>query len=152
MSNQETKQGSQSDSSEAESCEDWSEETKTNTKNLAIWTGAWLVTMAIATFGSLLIWPESQVLKSLTLLLNLLMGVGVIFANKRHLRGLDELQQKIQLEAMALSLGVGLVVGCSYSTMDSINLIAFDAEISHLVMLIGLTYLAGVILGNRRYS
>ena len=52
---------------------------------------------------------------------------------------------------MALSLGVGLVVGLSYSTLDITNLIAFDAEISHLVILMGLTYLGGVVFGHRQY-
>ena len=72
-------------------------------------------------------------------------------ANKRHLKGLDEMHQKIQLEAMALSLGVGLVVGLAYSNLDVTNIIAFDAEISHLVILMGLTYLAGVVIGLRRF-
>jgi len=143
---------SKSEAKKDQRCDDWSGENISNTKNLAIWTAAWLVTMALATFGSLLLWPESQILKMTSLLVNLLVGIGVIFANKRHLRGLDELQQKIQLDAMALALGVGLVVGLAYSTMDVIDLIAFDAEISHLVMLIGLTYLAGVIIGTRRYQ
>ena len=76
----------------------------------------------------------------------------MIVANKRHLKGLDEMHQKIQLEAMALSLGVGLVVGLSYSTLDVTDLIAFDAEISHLVILMGLTYGAGVAAGLKRYA
>jgi hypothetical protein len=135
-----------------EQCSDWSGETKKNTKRLAIWTGAWVATMAIATFGSLLVWPEIIWLKVVSVVINLLIGIGVIFANKRHLEGLDELQQKIQLDAMAISLGVGLIAGTSYSTLDNINLISFDAEISHLVMLIGVTYLLGVIFGQRRYQ
>ena len=61
------------------------------------------------------------------------------------------MQQKIKLESMALALGVGLVFGLGYSTMDVTNFISADAEISHLVMLIGLTYGAGVILGHRKY-
>lgn len=28
---------------------------------------------------------------------------------------------------------------------------AADAEISHLILLMGLTYLAGTVIGNRRY-
>ena len=75
----------------------------------------------------------------------------MIHANKIHLKGLDEMQQKIQMEGMALSLGVGLVCGLSYSLLDTTNLISFDAEISHLVILMGLTYLTGIILGHRRY-
>ena len=75
----------------------------------------------------------------------------MILANKRHLNGLDEMQRKIQLEAMALSLGVGVVGGLSYSMLDVTNVISYDAEISHLVILIGLTYLAGTITGQFRY-
>jgi hypothetical protein len=91
-------------------------------------------------------------LTALAILLNVGIGFGMILANKNSLRGLDELQQKIQLEAMALSLGVGLVVGLGYSIMDTSNLISFDAEISHLVILMGLTYGAGIFVGRRKYQ
>ena len=80
------------------------------------------------------------------------MGVGMIMANKRYLDGLDELQRKIQLEAMALCLGVGLVAGLGYSSLDVTNVIPVHAEISHLVMLMALTYLAGIFLGRRKYQ
>jgi len=118
---------------------------------LGYWTGTWLVTMAVATFGPLLVWQSNQLLTVLAILINLGAGFGMIVANKLHLRGLDEMHQKIQLEAMALSLGVGLVVGLGYSMMDVTNLITFDAEISHLVILVGLTYGAGVFVGLRKY-
>ena len=86
-----------------------------------------------------------------TRVLQLIGGVGMIIANRRHLKGLDEMQQKIQLEAMALSLGVGLIGGLAYSNLDVTNLIAFDAEISHLVILMALTYMVGIASGVRRY-
>ena len=82
---------------------------------------------------------------------NFVIGIGMIVANERHLQGLDEMHQKFQLEAMALSLGVGLIVGLSYSNLDITNIIAFDAEISHLVILMGLTYGMGVAFGLRKY-
>lgn len=44
-----------------------------------------------------------------------------------------------------------LVVGLSYSNLDVSNIIPFNAEISHLVILMGLTYLAGVAGGLRKY-
>ena len=130
---------------------DWKARTVKNTLSLGYWTGAWLVTVVVATFGPLYIWASSTVFTVLAILLNLGVGFGMILANKRHLNGLDELQQKIQLESMALSLGVGLICGISYSVMDTTRLISFDAEISHLVILMGLTYLAGVFAGQRRY-
>jgi hypothetical protein len=108
--------------------------------------------MAVAVFGPQLVWESNSTLTLLALAANLIVGAGMILANKTHLQGLDELQQRIQLEAMALALGVGLVLGLAYSTADITNLIPFDAEISHLVMLLGLTYLVGVFLGRRKYQ
>ncbi len=67
------------------------------------------------------------------------------------MQGLDEMHQKIQLEAMALSLGVGLIAGLGYSNLDIATVIAFDAKISHLVILMGLTYAAGTFFGIRKY-
>lgn len=126
--------------------------TKKNTRQLAYWTASWLVTTAIATFGPIYLWPGNQLLTLLAIIVNLGVGIGVILANVRHLRGLDELQQKIHLNAMGIALGIGIVGGLSYSMLDTTNLIAGDAEISVLVIGVSLTYLAAVIIGNRKYQ
>lgn len=123
-----------------------------NTAFLAIWTGAWVVTQALAVYGPGQIWQPGESLTALALLINLGAGVGMIMAIRRHLNGMDELQRKIQLEAMALCLGVGLVGGMAYSTLDATNLVPVDARISHLVIAMALTYLAGVIWGHRKYQ
>lgn len=129
----------------------WAANNLRNTAHLAYWTGAWVVTMALANFGPRLIWQFNESLTLSAILINMAIGAGMILANKRHLKGLDEMHQKVQLEAMALSLGVGLVVGLGYSNLDVTNLIATDAEISHLVILMALTYLGGVFAGMRKY-
>ena len=46
---------------------------------------------------------------------NVLAGVGMLLANKRNLQALDELQRTIQLQAMAWSLGAGLVGGVAWT-------------------------------------
>lgn len=97
-------------------------------------------------------WPGNQLLTLITFVINLGAGIGVIFANVKYLRGLDELQQKIHLNAMSIALGVGVIGGLSYSLLDTTNLIAGDAEISVLVMGISVTYLIAVISGNRYYQ
>lgn len=125
-----------------------------NTKNTLIifyWTIAWVLTTALVTFGTEFIWQSDKLLTSLAILLNVVIGFGMILAVKRYLKGLDEMQQKIQLDAMALSLGVGLVVGLGYSSMDQTNLIPFSAEISHLIILMSLTYIVGIFAGLRKY-
>ncbi|GGD68582.1 hypothetical protein [Lacimicrobium alkaliphilum] len=124
---------------------------KKNTFNLAIWTVAWLLSLALAQFGPLLIWQH----KGLTIgafILNLVLGIGMLLANRKHLLGQDELQQKIQLEAMAFTLGAGLIAGILYEVAENIQLIQFNAEISHLVIFMGLTYIAATLLGQRRYQ
>lgn len=129
----------------------WANQTKRNNINLAYWTILWTVSMALATFGPMFIW-ESQTLTISGIILNLGLGIGMILANKRHINGLDEMQKKIQLEAMAVGLGVGVVIGLSYSLLDHTNLIQANAEISHLVLLIGMTYTVAVIIGRIRYK
>ncbi|MFV8281111.1 hypothetical protein ACNKXS_06180 [Christiangramia marina] len=121
------------------------------TKLLALWTTLWVTSLAVVVFGNLYLWTGNNTLTTILLIINLLIGVGMIIANIKHLESLDELQRKIHLEAMGLSLGIALILGISYSTMDVTNLINFDAEISHLVIVIGLSYFAGVVIGQYRY-
>lgn len=75
----------------------------------------------------------------------------MILANIRHLSALDEMMQRIQLEAMAVALSVVLVGGLSYSLLDGTNLIPWDAEIGFVVMAAGLTYSLTLAIGLRRY-
>lgn len=129
----------------------WAAKKTKNTRIIFYWTSAWVLTTALVTFGTEFIWQSDKLLTSLAILLNVVIGFGMILAVKRYLKGLDEMQQKIQLDAMALSLGVGLVVGLGYSSMDQTNLIPFDAEISHLIILMSLTYIVGIFAGLRKY-
>lgn len=128
----------------------WKLRTRRDLLRLAGWTGAWVVTMALATFGPTRVW-QAPSLTLLVILANLAIGLGMIWANVRHLDTLDEMMRRIQLEAMALALGVGVVVGLSYALLDSTDLIATDADIAILVMLIGVTYLGGTAVGCWRY-
>ncbi|ARD23942.1 MULTISPECIES: hypothetical protein [Shewanella] len=130
---------------------DWKERNANYTKKLAKWTAAWVVTLAIATFGPVFIWQQEAITIT-AIVINFLVGIGMILANKHHLLSLDELQQKIQLNAMGLSLGVGLISGISYSTLSTTGVINSHAEISHLVIVMSLTYMVGIILGNRKYQ
>ena len=129
----------------------WEQKTIKMTARLGFWTLAWVLSMALATFGPKFIWDGNEPLTILGIIVNMLIGLGMILANKHHLRSLDELHQKIQLEAMALALGVAVVVGLAYSNLDIADVIDQDAEISHLVLLIGVTYLTSVVIGTRRY-
>ena len=130
----------------------WNMNTKKTTLKLFKWGIAWVTTLAIATFGRLFIWETNETISLIAILFNLAIGVGFIIANKDHLKGLDELQQKIQLEATALSLVVGVVVGITYSLLAQAKIVHSHAEISNLIIIMGLTYSIGIYFGNRRYK
>ncbi|HLU05045.1 MAG TPA: hypothetical protein VKZ91_00685 [Woeseiaceae bacterium] len=132
------------------SSNDWAATITKSTVRLGYWTAAWVATLAVATFGPTFIW-QSRAASSIAILVNLAVGVGMILAHKRHLKSLDEMHQKIQLEAMGLSMGVGLIAGLAWSTADMANVIPFDAEIGALVILMALAYMAGIFAGYRRY-
>ena len=127
-------------------------QTKKNTLRLFFWTGAWVLATAGAAFGPRFLWDFNTLPTILGVLIHIGIGFGMIRVFKHYLLGLDELQRKIQLDAMALSLGVGIVVGASYELLEDIKLITFEPEISHLIILMCLTYCVGIILGNRRYQ
>jgi len=131
--------------------EDYHAQIKKNTKNLAVYTLAWTVTMAIATFGPKFIWEENKTITLIGIIVNAIFGVLMILANIKHLNGLDELQKRIQLDGMGIALGVGIVGGLSYSLLDTTNLITQHAEISFLVILIALTYMVSIVIGQKRY-
>lgn len=123
-----------------------------NTKLLAMWTGAWVLTIAITAFGPKLVWDYEPVFSIISVLASLGVGFGMVRVNGYYLQGLDELQRRIFLEASALTLGVGLVCGLAYELLDDIKLISFEPEISHLVILMSLTFMAGMIAGQRKYQ
>ena len=131
---------------------DTTAQTKKNTLRLFFWTGAWVLATAGAAFGPRFLWDFNTLPTVLGVLVHIGIGFGMIRMFRQYLLGLDELQRKIQLDAMALSLGVGIVVGSSYELLEDIKLITFEPEISHLILLMCLTYCIGIILGNRRYQ
>jgi hypothetical protein len=132
--------------------ESWAAKNSRNNVVLAYWTAAWVLSMAVATFGPKLVWDYNPLLTVTAVVVNLVVGFAMIMANRRYLLGLDEMQQKIFLEAGAISLGVGLVCGLGYELLENVKLISFQPEISHLVLLMCLAFLAGLIAGHRKYQ
>jgi hypothetical protein len=85
-------------------------------------------------------------------IIHVAIGFAMLLANRRYLRGLDEMQQRIMLDAITLCLGVGLVIGLSYELLEDIRLITFQPEMQHLVLIMYLTYAGAIKAGNRKYQ
>ena len=127
-------------------------QTKKNTKRLFIWSVVWVLATLGAAFGPKNLWNFSTLITIIAVLIHISIGLGMIRVFKQFLLGLDELQRKIHLDAMAISLGIGLVFGCSYEMLEDIKLIPFQPEIPHLMIVMYFTYAIGAILGVRKYQ
>ena len=125
--------------------------TRTNVMRLFYWNGAWGAATALMTFGPKFLWDKDFVLTLLAVGLDVAVGVGMILANIKYIAELDELQRKVQLNSMGITLGVGLIAGVPYKVMDAYHVIPFHADIAHLVMLMGLTFLISNLYGQWRY-
>lgn len=129
-------------------------ESRTRSSSIALggWTLAWVLSMALTAFGPRFLWDFDQTLSIIAVVVNLLIGFKMLWANKQHLAGLDEMQRSIQLNAMAITLGVGLVVGLAYEILEDIKLIGFEPEIPHLIILMSVVHMIGLVAGRRRYQ
>lgn len=125
---------------------------KQQRRRLAGFTLIWLITLALVYAGHSYVWGGTQWLTAVMVVMNVFAGAAMLWANKKMLNSLDELEQKVQLEAMALSLGVGLVGGFAYSALGQTGLLPFHAEISHLAVVMALTYVAGTVRGVKKYQ
>lgn len=118
---------------------------------LAYWTAGWLFTVALLAFGPKFLWDKAAPVTLAGFGLCLLVGVGMIVANKNLLRDQDELQRKVQLDAMAITLGVLVITAVPYSMLELYDLAPFEAGISPLMVLLSLTYLISLFVGMSRY-
>jgi len=128
------------------------EKTKKNTKSLAIWTGTWLLSLALVAFGPVFIWDYNKAISLCAIVTNLSMGYKMIMANKQHLEDLDELQQRIHFVAMALSLGVSMVFGAVFGLLETVRLVESQPNASSVLFVMGISYGIGMLLAHRRYS
>jgi hypothetical protein len=130
----------------------WQQKNKNSTAKLGFWSTAWVLSMALTNFGPQFIWDLNISLTVIAVLLNLALGLKMVLANIAHIKALDEMQQRIQLNAIGITLGLSLVVGLTFSNMDVLDLITFHADIAHFVIFMGLTCITAIFIGNRKYQ
>ena len=115
------------------------------------WTFAWVASIAFLTGGVNSLW-DSLLITKIGLLINLAIGIGMIIANKNLFKTYDELQKKIQFEAMAVTLGLVVVVGLVYEVSFDFGVINKEPEFEYLMLFISFSYVASNIINAKRYS
>jgi predicted membrane channel-forming protein YqfA (hemolysin III family) len=126
-------------------------ERQKRTLQLALWTWTWVATLAIATFGPIFFWDGNSTWTALAIGFNLLIGILMILANRKLFNHYDELERKIHLEVMGLTLGAVVVVGLSYSLLGQSNIISSKAEISQLILFLGVFHIIVLGINRKRY-
>ena len=122
------------------------------TAGLVAWTIAWAGTLAVARFGPVSLWgSEQQVMSWLAVGANIVVGIGWIVAFTRFLQAVDELQRKIVQDALAVTLGVGVVGGFAYVVADAAGLMAADISIGVFPVALGIVYMVAIAVGHVRY-
>jgi len=124
---------------------------RTNVIRLFRWNGAWGAATALMAIGPKFLWNKALMFTLLAVGLDLAVGVGMILANKKYIAELDELQRKVQLNSMGITLGVALIAGVPLSVLDAYHVIPFHADIAYLLLLMSLTFAVSNLYGTRRY-
>jgi hypothetical protein len=122
-----------------------------NAARANFWIVAWTLILVVSSIyvkyeegGSLV--PSIIAFSAITLI-----GIGMILSYRKMLKALDEMERKIQLDALALSVGVTIVGFGSYSILEKAGLLP-DLSASYVIACMGFTYMVGLIAGRVRYS
>ncbi|GAA0854354.1 hypothetical protein [Aliiglaciecola litoralis] len=125
---------------------------KRSTKQLMIWTFSWVASLALVAFGPMYLWNFGTTFTMIAIFINIACGYKMIMANKNHLMDMDEMERRIQLEAMAISLGVSMVFGAVYGLLDAVKMISHSPNPSNILFVMGISYGIAIGLGYRRYA
>lgn len=123
-----------------------------STLKLLYWTVAWLLATALLAFAPRFLWQEANTVTVIAFAIAVLVGIGMVIVNKHYLKDVDELHQKVMLEAMGITLGVPVTVGIPYALLVDYGIAPIDDWFPYLIILMSLTFIASVIAGMRRYK
>tara|TARA_B100000795_G_C22712904_1_gene404292 strand:+ start:143 stop:529 length:387 start_codon:yes stop_codon:yes gene_type:complete len=126
------------------------EDQKKQTKIMLAWTLAWVLSLGVLTFAENALW-ENKTYTTIGLIINFAIGIGMIIANKNLFKTYDELQKRIQFEAMAITLGLAVVVGLTYEVSFDFGIIGKEPEFEYLMMFISFSYIIANIVNYRRF-
>lgn len=115
-----------------------------------LWIFAWAISLVGISFLAGYEWYASGLIVAVGLLIHTGIGVCMILAFRKFLAEADELQRKIQLDALALSVGV-TIVAFSISSLLAKSDVLPQMDTTGLLVAMSLGYGAGLTMGWRRY-
>ena len=122
-----------------------------NTMRLFGWGVTWVAATALMGLGPKFLWHKALEFTLPAIGLDVAIGVGWILAAKKYVMELDELQQRVWLNSLGITVGVVMIVVPPLSVMDVSHMLSFHVNISHVVMLMAVTFVVSLVYGMVRY-
>jgi hypothetical protein len=124
-----------------------------NQRKVVLWSLVWMSSWVAVTLALTSGWLASGAPGIIAAVVSSSLGIGTAVAYRRFLNEADEVQRKIELEALALAFGVGVVGGFAYWLLERSGAVPIaKADLLYVLAVTCLTYSAGVLLGKRRYA
>ncbi|MCH9648666.1 MAG: hypothetical protein K0U98_10535 [Deltaproteobacteria bacterium] len=122
-----------------------------NQGRIKVWGLSWMGSFLAIFFGSRWELLHSPGVALVLALVSTALGVKTILAYRHFLSEADELRRKIELDALALGFGVGVVGSFSYFLLERTGWVT-EQGLPIVLILMMLAHIAGKVLGQRRYS
>ena len=120
-----------------------------NHRILIAWLFAWMAAWVVASILIERVLVTGSAAALTAALAPNLLGVAAVRAFMTFLREAEELQRKVQLDALAFAFGVGVVAIIGLELATEVGL--YDGDPSDALMFMAVAYSLGVTLGWRRY-
>lgn len=117
---------------------------------LVFWIFVWMASLTVSDKAELYGWWEASWITVSSIIVNGGLGLWVVHRYRRILQGMDDLQRKIQLEALAIAFGISLVGACSYSLLVTWGYV-IDEDVSDIFALMCLSYAGASMYGAWKY-
>ena len=84
--------------------------------------------------------------------LNIGLGIKMLVAHKQALDGMDEMIRKVHFNAMAISLGLTMIAGSLYGSLESAGVLTTTPQPSNILFVMGISYIIAVVVNYRKYA
>ena len=110
----------------------------------------WAGTLAITSMSREYTWHSNMLFISIIFTVHTFIGLLMVFSFRKFLKELDDLERKIQLDALALSVGITIISFSSTSILSMAGIIE-KLDQSSLIMLMAASYMVGIVVGRIKY-
>lgn len=133
--------------------ENYTQRSAENAQSVLIWSVLWGLSLALTCLAFKFWWPQSNALLAISIVVHLSCALGALRAHQVWLKGLDELQQQIQLHSMAFTLGltwIGLTLLLLLSSTGAIEI--GKLHLSILAVTMAVVGVLGNFIGMKKIS